>query len=390
MKSRNGLLDRREAAFLWALAAAGAAAFAWGLYAAPARTWGAVLIAAGMLTGLAAGALALTAILHVVGAGWHGVIRRVPEAMAGTLPLAAGAVALVLCGAHHIYHWPHAEALLHDPVLRAKSAWLNLPGMAVRSAVYLALWYAGYAWLRGLSRAQDEGAAGDPAAAAGTARAVSAGLLVVFALTFSLSSIDWLMSVEPHWFSTIFPWYQFGGAFSSALAAAAALCIVLRRRGVLSELGPAHLHDLGRLMFAFASFWAYLWFSQYLLIWYSNIPEETVFFAARSTGGWLGMMVASLALNFAGPFVVLLRADSKRREGPLLLAAGMMLAGRAVDLCVTVMPAVAPGPMRPGGVEPFILVGAGALFILAFDRVFRSAPAVPRRDPYLVESLHHV
>ncbi|MBI2362833.1 MAG: hypothetical protein HYV15_05565, partial [Elusimicrobia bacterium] len=226
--------------------------------------------------------------------------------------------------------------------------------------------------------------------AAGTARAVSAGFLVVFGLTFSLASVDWLMSVEPHWFSTIFPWYQFGGAFASALAAAAVLCILLRRRGVLPELGPAHLHDLGRLMFAFSSFWAYLWFSQYLLIWYSNIPEETVFFAARSTGGWMGLMAASLALNFAGPFVVLLRAESKRREGPLLLAAGMMLAGRAVDLCVTVMPAVAPGPMRPGGVEPFILMGAGALFVLAFDRVFRCAPAVARRDPYLVESLHHV
>lgn len=389
MTRRNGLLDANWARALTVTAAFGAAAFAWGLHAAPARTWGAVLICAAILTGLAAGALSLLAILHVVGAGWHGVLRRVPEAMAGTLPLAAGSIALVLAGAHHIYHWSHAEAVLHDPILMAKSAWLNLPAMAMRSAVYLAVWYGGYAWLRGLSRIQDEGAKGDAVAAAARAKAVSAGFLVVFGLTFSLASVDWLMSIEPHWFSTIFPWYQFGGAFSSALAGAAVLCILLKRRGVLPELGPAHLHDLGRLMFAFSSFWAYLWFSQYLLIWYSNIPEETVFFAARASGGWMALMGASLALNFIGPFAVLLRAESKRREGPVLLAAAMMLAGRAVDLCVIVMPAVAPGPMRPGGVEPFILLGSLALFVLAFDRVFAAAPPVPKRDPYLVESLHH-
>lgn len=383
----RGLLDGRSRAVLGAVAAAGAAAFLYGSYAAPARTWGAVLIAAAFVVGLAAGALALLAMLHAAGAGWHCVLRRVPEAMAGALPLGAGLIGLVILGAHHIYHWTHEEAVLHDPVLQAKAPWLNLPGFALRAAVYLGLWYAGYAWLRSLSRSQDEGSSVNAVKAAHTARGVSAVFLAVFGVTFSFASVDWLMSVEPHWFSTMFPWYQFAGSFLSALAGLAIFVVLLRRRGVLAEVGPAHLHDLGKLMFAMSSFWAYLWFCQYLLIWYSNIPEETAFFAAR-TGSWGVLMAASLLLNFIVPFILLLPAAAKRSEARLLSAAGVLLLGRAADLWVTVMPGVARHSDGVGGAEPLILAGSLALFVLVFDWVFRSAPSIARRDPYLVESLH--
>lgn len=383
----NGLLDVRARAALWAAAALGAAAFVYGTGAAPARTWGAVLIAAAFVVGLAAGALSLLAMLHAAAAGWHSVLRRVPEAMAGTLPVGAGLIGLVVVGAHHIYHWSHEEAVLHDAVLQAKAPWLNMTGFALRSAAYLALWYGGYALLRRLSRVQDEGSAGDPVQAARSARGVSAVFLALFGVTFSFASVDWLMSVEPHWFSTMFPWYQFAGALLSALAAACILTVLLRRRGVLPEVGPAHLHDLGKLTFAMSSFWAYLWFCQYLLIWYSNIPEETAFFAAR-TGPWGVLMGASLVLNFIVPFVLLLPAAAKRSESRLVAAAVVLLLGRAADLCVTVMPAVAKHAHGVGGAEPVVLFGALSLFVLTFDRVFRSAPPIARRDPYLVESLH--
>lgn len=385
----NGLLDSRARAALVALATLGAAAFLYGLGAAPARAWGAMLIAAAFVVGLAAGALSLLAMLHAAAAGWHSVLRRVPEAMAGTLPLGAGLIALVVVGAHHIYHWSHEEAVLHDALLQAKAPWLNLTGFALRSAAYLALWYGGYALLRRLSRVQDEGAAGDPVQAARSARGVSAVFLALFGVTFSFASVDWLMSVEPHWFSTVFPWYQFSGALLSALAAACILVVMLRRRGVLPEVGPAHLHDLGKLTFAMSSFWAYLWFCQYLLIWYSNIPEETAFFATRS-GGWAVLMGVSLALNFVVPFVLLLPAAAKRDERRLVTAAVVLLVGRAADLCVTVMPAVARHSQGIGGGEPLVLLGALGLFVLAFDRVFRSAPALAKRDPYMAESLHMI
>jgi hypothetical protein len=384
----NGLLDVRARAALWAAAALGAAAFLYGAGAAPARTWGAVLIAAAFVVGLGAGALSLLAMLHAAAAGWHSVLRRVPEAMAGTLPLGAGLIALVALGARHIYHWSHEEAVLHDAVLQAKAPWLNMTGFAVRSAAYLALWYGGYALLRRLSRVQDEGAAGDPVQAARSARGVSAVFLALFGVSFSFASVDWLMSVEPHWFSTMFPWYQFAGALLSALAAACILTVVLRRRGVLPEVGPSHLHDLGKLTFAMSSFWAYLWFCQYLLIWYSNIPEETAFFAAR-TGPWGALMAASLVLNFIVPFVLLLPAAAKRSEARLMTAAAVLLLGRAADLCVTVMPAVAKHAHGVGGAEPLVLFGALSLFVLTFDLVFRSAPPTARRDPYLAESLHN-
>lgn len=382
-----GLLDARARVGLAALASAGALAFLYGAHAAPARTWGALLIAAAFVVGLAAGALSLWAMLNAAGAGWHTVVRRVPEGMAGTLPLGAALIALVVFGAHDIYHWTHEEALLHDALLRAKAPWLNLTGFALRSALFLGLWYGAYAWLRSLSRAQDAGAKGDPAAATRRARGVSAVFLALFGVTFSFASVDWLMSVEPHWFSTMFPWYQFAGALLSALAMALVFTVVLRRRGVLSAAGPGHLHDLGKLTFAMSSFWAYLWFCQYLLIWYSNIPEETAFFAAR-TGAWSGVMGASLVLSFIVPFVLLLPAAAKRSEGRLLAAAAAILLGRAADLCVTVMPAVAKHAHGVGGTEPLILLGALSLFVLAFDRVFRAAPVMPERDPYMVESLH--
>lgn len=382
----RGLLDGRARATLAALAAAGAAAFLFGTQAAPARTWGALLIAAAFTVGLAAGALALWAMLNAAAAGWHTVLRRVPEAMAGTLPVGASLIGLVALGAHHIYHWSHEEAVLHDKVLQAKAPWLNVPGFALRSAAYLALWYGGYVLLRRLSRTQDEGDPGDPVAATRAARGVSAVFLAFFGVSFSFASVDWLMSVEPHWFSTMFPWYQFAGALLSALAAGAVLIIMLRRRAVLPDVGPAHLHDWGKLLFAMSSFWAYLWFCQYLLIWYSNIPEETAFFASRG-GGWAAMMVAALALNFVIPFMLLLPAAAKRSEGRLLAASVAVLFGRAADLCVTVMPAVAAHAHGAGGTEPLVLLGALSMFVLSFDRVFRSAPGVARRDPYLAESL---
>ncbi|MBI3297202.1 MAG: hypothetical protein HYZ75_03495 [Elusimicrobia bacterium] len=384
----RGLLDARARAALWCLAAVGAAAFIRGTQAAPARTWGALLIAAAFVVGLAAGALALLAMLHAAAAGWHAVLRRALEAMAGTLPLGAGLVALVVAGTHQIYHWSHEEAMLQDALLRAKAPWLDAAGFALRSAAYLALWYGGYALLRRLSRRQDEGSPGDPVAAARQARGVSAVFLVLFGVSFSFASVDWLMSVEPHWFSTIFPWYQFVGALLSALAAACVLVVVLRRRGVLAEVGPAHLHDLGKLTFAMSAFWAYLWFCQYLLIWYSNIPEETAFFVARR-GGWTGLLAASLLLSFVVPFALLLPAAAKRSEARLSAAAAAILLGRAADLCVTVMPGVARHAHGMAGVESLVLFGALALFVLVFDRVFRAAPPVARRDPYLEESLGH-
>jgi len=377
---------------LLAVAGAGALAVAAGLAVAPERTWPNLLIASQYLIGLAVGGLFFVALQYATSAGWSVALRRVPEALAGLLPWGTVAVAAVLLLRPELYPWTDASTLAHDPTHAFKDAWLSRPFFLGRAAVYLGVWLAFGAAIVAGSRRQDSDR--DPAHTRRTTR-LAIGFVAAFAVTVCLASFDWLMSLEPHWYSTIFGVYNFAGLFASAIAAVIVVTVSLQRlgpRGVgpfHGVVGDAHLHDLGKLLFAFSTFWMYIWFSQYMLIWYASIPEETSYFTARLAGMWEPLFLLNVALNWAVPFAVLLPRGSKRAPRVLVKVALAVLLGRWLDLYLMVVPARAGAAPALGAWElgPLVLVAAGGAVLVL--RSLSRAVTVPVGDPFLGESLHH-
>ena len=365
----------------WTAAAAAAAAvgIAAGLVWNPDRTWAAILMASFGLLGLGLGGLFFVALNDTCGASWAVALRRVPEAMVFVLPFGAAGLAVVFAVKPSIYPWiAHAE---HFEGF--KGLWLS-PGFFLgRAVTYVSLWLLFAIGILRASRALDRGAG--PALTTRTI-ALSVSFVVVFAFTFWLASFDWIMSLEPHWYSTIFGVYNFAGLFTSTLAAVILLVLRLRASGVLrSVVRDEHLHDLGKLLFAFCVFWMYIWFSQYMLIWYSNLPEEAVYFVRRQTGTWRSLFYLNVLLNWAVPFALLLPKKAKLGQR-LAWAAVTVLAGRILDLYLMVRPAVVSGGPSFGVWEAAPLVLAGTVFVAVFARAFRSAAPVPAGDPRLAES----
>jgi hypothetical protein len=357
-----------------------------GLALHPARALSSLLTSGFLFLCLGLGGAVFLALMYVANAGWFTVFKRIPEAFAAYVPWGGVPLLLLVPFAPKLYLWAQPGVMETDHLLHKKVAFLNVPFFGVRMVLMLALW-TGFTWmLRKNSLRQDS-----ERTEALTKRnvAVSAVFLVLFGLTFCLAAFDWLMSLEPHWFSTIYALYNVAGLLSSSVCAITVAAILLHRAGALPQLNTSHLHDLGKLMFGFATLWAYLWFSQFLLIWYANIPEETVYFIARMHGGWAVPFYLNLVLNWALPFVLLLPRPAKRSASHLLRVAAVLLAGRWLDLHLMVAPANMPDGAGFGVYELAGLVGMGALFTLAVTKAVRSAPMVPAGDPYLVESLHH-
>jgi hypothetical protein len=358
-----------------------------GVVLAPGEAAPALLIASQYVLGLALGGLAFVAFSYVTKAGWSVAIRRIPECFASTLPLGILLTLGALLLFPWLYEWSHAEVVARDAILQSKQAWLNVGFFWIRALVCMGVWLLFARALLGTSSRQDLD--GD-ARATGRNVALSAGFLAAFALTFSVASFDWLMSLEPHWFSTVYAVYNFSGLFVSALSAILVVVIMLRRLGPLEGiLRPDHVHDLARLLFGFTVFWAYIWFCQYMLIWYANLPEETVWLTARETGGWRVLTLANLLVNFLVPFLVLLPRPAKRSESIVLKVAVLLLVGRWLDLYLMVAPASRPLDPTPSLWDASAMVLALALFALALLRVLGRTRLVPTGDPMLEESLHH-
>ncbi len=374
-------LSGEHTRWLRIVAAIGVLTIALGFWQAPARAWANLLLVSYYMVGLALAAMVFIALQYVSGAGWSSALRRVPEALAEVLPYGIGGVAIVLLFRSSLYPWVHH---LHDAT-GFRRAWLNLPFFLGRSAVYGAIWLA-FTWavLR-TSRRQDE-----DADISHTRRNIklSAAFLVVFAITFWLASFDWIMSLEPGWYSTIFGIYKFAGLFSSGLAAIIVLAICLQRMGPLDGvLSSAHLHDLGKLLFAFATFWMYIWFSQYMLVWYANIPEEAVYYVRRIQGAWMPLFILNMVLNWAIPFLALLPAGTKKNPGILLKVSVIVLLGHWLDLYLMILPPFSGARPEISAWEIGAAMALVGIFGLVFFRAMRKANVVPVNDPYLVESL---
>lgn len=369
------------------VAVVGLAGLVAGLVLSPPRGFTSLLTNGFFFLTLALGSVAFLALLYVSNAGWASVFKRVPEAFAAYVPVGSLVMLGVLAGMPVLYLWARPGVMESDHLLNAKQAFLNVPGFALRMVALLGLW-AFFAWrLRTGSLRQDK----DDQSFEPTRRnvAASALFLVLFAPTFCLASFDWLMSLEPHWFSTIYGMYNIAGLLASSTAALTLAVVLLKRAGLMPHVNASHLHDMGKLMFGFATFWAYLWLSQFLLIWYANIPEETTHYATRMHGGWGVLFWANVALNWALPFFLLLPRPAKRSESHLLRVAAIMLVGRWLDVWLMVAPPNSAERLLPGLWDVAGLVGLGALFIWVVARAVSKVPLVPHGDPYLVESLHH-
>ena len=352
---------------------------------APDRGWCNLFVIAFYLLTLGLGGALFVALTTVCGAGWSAAFRRVPEAMTGLLPI--GGVLMLACLAMRLpqYGWHH-HGDGDAGTFWFKEFWLQPSFLAARAVIYVVLWVFFARLMVGASRRQDRNSTGQ--AAPGTVTAIL--FLFVFAFTISLAGIDWIMALEPMWFSTMWGVYQFSGLIMATIAAITIACLVLKRRGPLaSAFRVEHLHDLGKLLIGFSCFWMYIWFSQYMLIWYSNIPEETSYFVLRTQGAWGPVLVGAIVLNWIVPFFVLLPRPCKRSEGVMLKIAVLVLIARWVDLYMMVFPPIVGEAPVFGLPEVSGIVAVGAISCLLFVRAFAQASPVPRNDPFLKESLHY-
>ena len=369
-----------------ALVLAGAVAAAAGVAVDPQRTWPALLVNGFYMIAVAAAGMVFISLQYLSGAAWCAGIRRIPEAMMSALPVSAVLMLGLFFGRDWIYPASRSGALPATPTLAAKALYLSAPFFFGRMALFVALWIVFAFLVRRTSLQQD----GDPAPRHHQ-RLVrfSAAFAVVFALSFSLASFDWMMTLDPHWTSTIFAVYMFAGLLVQGIAAITLSVVLLRERGYLEGVvNENHLHDLGKLLLAFSTFWAYIWFSQYLLIWYANIPEETTYYVSRTGGNWIALFLLNVAVNWAVPFLVLLPRASKRSAVVLKWVAIVMLAGRWLDLYLTVMPQVMAAP-RVGMADLLIAAGYAGVFFLVAARALSRVPLVPLNDPFLRASLAH-
>jgi hypothetical protein len=337
------------------------------------------------LLSLSLGALYFVVLHHLTHAGWSVVVRRVSEAVAAALPFLALLFVPILLGVHELYPWSQAAFGAGGHGEAGKAAYLNAPFFILRWFVYFAIWgVIARSYFRD-SLAQDT--SGDVGLTLKMQRRAALAM-VAFALTLTFASIDLVMSLDPHWYSTMFGVYYFAGSVVGIYALLTVLVFGLQARGFLrNAITVEHYHDLGKLLFGFVVFWAYIAFSQYMLIWYANIPEETSWLAHRQQNGWGWVGLALLFGHFLLPFVALLSRAPKRRPRMLVVAAAWMLMMHWVDVFWMVAPAGSPENPIPHVLDLTLLVGLGSWFLAAVAFAIRGRSLVPERDPRLAESI---
>lgn len=363
----------------------GAITLVGGLIFGGTRFWAALLLTSLMLLGLGLAGTMRIATEYLSGAGWSVACRRVPEAMTAFLPWGALGILMVLVLHPSLYPWTKPEYGEHFS--RFKACWLSRPFFLARAVAYLAIWILFARTMVRNSRRLDE--TGDLRNRQRNV-AASGAFAMFFGFSVWLASVDWVMSLEPHWYSTIYGMYFFSGLMSSGLACIILLGLWLRQigpwRGVLNE---EHLHDLGKLVLTFCTLWMYLWFSQYMLIWYANISEETSHYVPRVHGTWGSLMIVNILLNWAVPFFTLLSRRSKRDGRIMAQIAVVLLLGRALDLFIMIGPTVFGPSALPDVSIVGLMLGMIGLAGTVFWRAMKQAPVLPVRDPLLAESLHY-
>ncbi len=338
------------------------------------------------ILGVALGAVGIY-LLHILSRGaWGLVIRRLLEAATGTLPVLALFSIPVLVGLKSIYPWADATGVAHDELLRHRQPWMSVPFVTFRLVLYFAIW-GGFSFaLAGLSRKQDS--AGDPAAIERKMQGLAGPGLVLHILAVSFFSFDFLMSVNAHWYSTIYGLYVLGGQAVSGMALVILAELLLSSRLPMSDvLQKRHVHDHGKLLLAFMMLWGYFAISQFLIIWSGDLPEEVGFFTDRFTGGWGAVAIGIVFLHFVLPFFLLLSRDLKRDVRKLSVIAALLLVMRWADLYWLAAPAFSPKQLSFHWLDLATPVAMGGLFLFAFTRRLAAHPLLPSKDPNLEAAL---
>jgi hypothetical protein len=347
------------------------------------RIWANVLLNNQLFMGISLGAAFFIAVHRVALSGWHTVLQRLPDALTTFLPVAFVLMLVLYFGMSDIYHWSVYEG--HDAVMDVKKVWLNVPFFFIRMIFYFVGWIS----LTWLMRRNSVTLISSSDIKYHNRRKIFAGLfLAFFGITVTMSSWDWIMSLDAHWDSTIFGWYVFIGMFVTSLTVIILLTWFLKQSGYLKYLRADHVHDLGILLFAFSIFWTYLWFSQYLLIWYGHLPHETSYFITRLEG-FKPFFFINLVFNFVIPFFGLIRISSKRNLHWLALIALMVLIGHWIDYWLMIMPAAAGDKAGIGFLEVFMTIAYSGAFIFIVFRTLARYPLQVKNDPFLEESLNY-
>ncbi|MEO0478153.1 MAG: hypothetical protein AAF196_01605 [Planctomycetota bacterium] len=339
--------------------------------------------------GLALGALFFVMVQHITRAGWSVLVRRVAENLMGVLSpwMIVLFVPIVFMASDIYHHWWHYHAAPgeegYDSILSGKLAYLNPTFWYIRAAIYLGIWAALARFFRNASLKQDE--TGDPALTTKMAGRAAPGL-AAFGLTLTFAAVDWIMTIDPHWYSTIFGLTFFGGAVVSMLALTTLIILFVQKKGYLKEINSEHFHDLGKLMFAFMVFWTYVNFSQYMLIWYANVPEETLWYQHRKA--WEGTFALLSVGHFLVPFAFLMSRHMKRNKLTLAFASLWLLTMHWFDMQFVIMPDIHHDGIHPSWLDAVSMIGVVGVIVGATLRNIGNSPLIPERDPRLKESLH--
>ena len=350
------------------------------------RPWSAMYVAAFFFFMIALGVLAFYAVQRAAQAGWSPLLFRVMEGI--TAYLVPGGiiifVILLLSVLHmnHMFVWMDSEVVAHDELLQGKAGYLNPTFFLIRAAFFLGGWILYREVSRKLSLAQD--ASNDNVSFKKNFR-WSAGFLVFYLVTESMMSWDWIMSVDPHWFSTLFGWYVFASMFVSGITVIAMITIYLKSRGYLPDVNDSHIHDLAKFMFGISIFWTYLWFGQFMLIWYANIPEEVTYFVQRIDQYRLPFF-GMIAMNFIFPLLLLMNSDYKRVNWFVVMTGIVVLLGHYLDVFNMIMPATVGEQWTIGIPEIGAVLFFGGAFIFWVFRALSKAPLQPSRNPFIEES----
>jgi hypothetical protein len=371
----------------FAFVAIGLIGFVVGLLRNQDRLWASYLTSFFFVSCLSLGGLFFAVLQHISKAGWSSSIRRQAEAMSSFIPSMVVGSLVLLAGLKHLYPWADPAFVAENPIIQAKTAYLNSTFLVIRLLIFgLGILFFARAMV-GNSVKQDRD--GD-AKYTHKNVALAVAYILFFSLSFSLFSVDLLMSLLPTWYSTIFGIYCFAGLFQSSLAFLILMMIYIKRKGyVQGYYNQEHVHDVAKFLKGFTIFWAYIAFSQFMLIWYANIPEETEYYLMRSEGAWMSISVALLVFKFIVPFLALLPRAAKRNEGHLILVCTLLLVMQYLDVYWMVYPNFFEGEVVFGFYEVSLLMGFVGIFLLSIQKFFKKNAMVAIKDPRLEEALHH-
>ena len=334
------------------------------------------------------------AIQYVSNAGWSVGFRRIFEAMGSyTFIGFISMLVIILFGIDAIYHHWADPALLdpdsekYDPIVEGKSPYLNVPFFTFRFFFFFAAILGCIYFFRKWSHEEDK--TGEGLKYFKKTKRLSIIFIIAFAFLFTMGTFDWLMSIDSHWYSTIYSVYVFAGMMGMGVAITTLLTIWLQKLGHLSFITKEHYHDLGKFMFGFSIFWMYIWFAQYMLIWYANLPETNIYFVYRLQDGWEILFFGNIIINFLIPFLVLMTRDAKRNLSVLATVAVIMLIGRFIDIYQMVMPGVTEAPLSFGLAEIGFFTFFAGLFLLVTCYSLSRINLVPSYHPHLEEAKHH-